>query len=315
MRLVEQIYGGNTTPRSLDADLAILASRAVAGWPDEQPITASLVSSLLRPPPGARQTFLVSARGDTGTLRGWAALVSAPTGGTARLWGPVVPPDDQRHTIGSALLAAVRESSQFRVSGRILTAGIPRRRGGAQKFFANHGWRTARNADLMLATSADERGGTPYASCEIVTCSPHDERQAVEIGKLYAAVNPHVDEVTASTTLDRWRTDPRFEPDQCLLAYDGDRLVGAAVLYPLASVTYGQPSQVAVHDVLVEPKCSVVDRERMNQLISAAVRTASQKYPGAPLRAVSDRPLLSKCLREHNFQALDVLSYYEPNPS
>lgn len=299
----------------LDQELAVLGYDGMLGWPDQRPVTTSLVRSRLRPAVGAPSSALVLARTGRGTLAGAAALrYPAAAGGPARLWGPVVAPAERRHGLGTMLLErAMQLWSDEALTVR--TAEIPQTREHGCRLFEQAGWTLHSTAALLR--------GAPTTSAPSLTSSVEDcpqiraagDGDAEALAQLYQTVHPEQGFEVAADTLRRWRADERYAPD-ALLVVPGIRgdFLAAALVYPLAHANTQEASEALLGDVLIHPS---VDRAATAPpLIEAAIR-AGVRHGAKVVRAVVptlNRPLINE-LSDAGLQQVETIRYYEASPT
>lgn len=237
-----------TPAPALDAELADLAYAATHSFSDQRPITPALVRSRLAAHGQAPPTNLASLRTGAGALIAAAALrhPSSP-GGTGRLWGPLVRPGHQRAGLGRRLLHALQPHLSS-VDGALTTTEVPDDRYASAPFFCAAGWEPA-------VTAAVFKAPLPLTTCaprlpETVRSARRGE-DLTRIDTLYAAARP--DDPAATGAGARWSSDERYRPRCLALADDGNRLLAAALVYPLAHTRPGEPTEALLGDLLRLP--------------------------------------------------------------
>jgi hypothetical protein len=293
----------------LDRKLASLAYAAVRGWPDQRPITKDLVASRLRPPPSTQDTVLaLSHRGEQ--LVGWAAVRSAPPGGTARLWGPVIDPGAQHAGIGHRLLQVLTATHTYLdCCDRITTAEIPSQRTAAHEFFHRADWTQLSTATLLHVRPIGTPPPSSSGDLTITALEAHD-RVSVDIAHLYQATYPHHGANIAAATLGRWSADRRYTPGNLLVARTSDsQPVAAALLYPLAHSDDTEPPEVLLADILL-----AAHRQRralLEAVVDAALNRAAT-YTSATLRCITTDGQLARHLTRRGARTSDTMVYLAP---
>lgn len=293
----------------LDDALARLGYAVIRGWPDQRPVSPSLVRSRLRPPGAARPTVLAVARSPAGTVIGAAALrCPAERRGLARLWGPVVHPDHRRRGVGRLLYGQVMTAAgagELRIS----TAEIPQKRTGSARFYEHLGWHAA-PAGVLLKRPLPCPEAPAGLGPAIDALRPGD-RPVRQIARLYARAFPESGPLTAAGTFDRWRADERFTSDGLLLARLDRRIVGAALAYVLHHLWPGEPAEVLLADILIDPDLAehrVLRRELALRALHSGVRAGA-----AVARAIireEDHELHHTLTGELGFDEIDAMLCY-----
>lgn len=298
--IVEPYHPGT----DLDTELAVLGYASIAGWPDQRPITDSLLRSRLRPIGHARPTVLATHRDPAGRLTGAAALRWSGYPGTpGRLWGPLVPPVHHRRGLGRALLAALSEHLNASPD-MILTAEIPGRRAAAAAFFLAAGWKPARGSALFKHHLHLPSPATPPAGVR-VRCPAPNADLAAALAALAEAADPG--SPAAGDTFARWSADERFSTDGLALADDGGRLIGAALAYPLAHRSPNEPAEVLLADLIMDPESD--DPLLQTALITTVLNTAAANVGATVARAVTSDQELADQLTRMRFDRVDDLHY------
>jgi GNAT superfamily N-acetyltransferase len=299
----------------LDATLARIGYAAVAGWPDQRPITADLVASRLAPPTDTDDTIIATIA-DAGHVIAWAALRPAPPGGSARLWGPVVQPGYQGLGLGQQLLATITTTDAFQRDRRQLTtAEIPCRRRSARQFFTKAGWQPAGTASLLRRTAPHPTPlePVPHTDPGISTHAADNGSRELsrEIARLYTLNRVDESDAVAAATLRRWQGDRRYRPDHLLVAStsSGD-LAGVCLLYPLTHATSDEPPEVLLADLLTDPDHDPVITTA--RLLDATIDLTAKHHPDATLRTIATNDFLAAALARRGAELADVVIYYRP---
>jgi GNAT superfamily N-acetyltransferase len=282
----------------LDTELAALGYAAISGWPDQRPITATLVRSRLRPSGHAAARVLATHRDPAGRIVGAAALRRPGYPGTpGRLWGPIVHPAHRNRGLGRHLLAALTTRIGDSI---ILTAEIPARRDDAVRFYTTAGWRPAGSATLL-------KRRLPLPACaglppglRLRFPAPGDDLTAA-IAQLAATAAPG--SPAAADTLARWSADERFTPAGLALADHHGRLAGVALAYPIAHIDPGEPAEVLLADLITDT-CPL-----RAALITASLNQAAPSVGATVARAVTCDPRLVSLLNALNFSRVDDVRY------
>lgn len=300
-RITIHTYEPGADPH-LDDDLARLAYQTVAGWPDQRPITATLVRSRLRTPGAAPLTMLALHQTDDGQLVGAAAL-RHPGGGDGsrgRLWGPLVHPGQQQRGIGRALLAALPADVPC------TTAEIPATRAHGAAFYATAGWKPTHHYQLLKRTLP-----LPAVTCPGVDITPHDGRDLTgELARLYGQNRPHHTAATAQATYERWTRDERFTYRNLWTATRDGALIGAALVYPLPHDAPGEPFEALLADLLIDR--SDTDADALRCGLTTAALNAAQDAGAAVARCVAE-PCMDPhhvLVRQLDFSIVDHLVIY-----
>ena len=280
---------------------------ALFGWPDQSPITASMVRSFLRPS-GTTATTLALHHDDDGRLLGAAALTWPSTlESPACLWGPVVHPVVQRAGVGSRLLGVLSEVMAARPGIRVVTSEIPETRKAGWALYERAGWRNTATASLL--TRALPAPASLPTAVSVRTARPGEYLDPA-LAELYAAARPHLGHATARDTYTRWTTDERYDPDGLLLADGPDGLLGAAVVYPVTHNKYGQPHEAALADLIVRTTLTGQAAAEVRGALVGAALDVSADLGAAMARAVTDDPNLVDTLHAAGFEVLDQIRYY-----
>lgn len=289
----------------LDDEFAQLGYDGMSGWPDQRPVTAALVRSRLRPAGSAPPTRLVQARTSSGVLAGATALRYPPApGAAARLWGPVVAFDWQRHGLGTMLLEqATRLWSGMAMPVR--TAEIPETRKNATRLFTKAGWTLHAQAVLMRGAVTT----TGVAAHQGIRAAWDGD--AAALASLYQTVHPEQGSEVAAGTLRRWRADERYVSDGLLVVPGAaGELLAAVLAYPLAHGVDSEPPEVLLGDVLVHPHA---DRATVARPLIAAGIAAGARHGAKVARAVIHRldwPLIDDLTRA-GLEHVDTMHYYQ----
>jgi GNAT superfamily N-acetyltransferase len=323
-------------PGALDDDLAALAYLCIRGWADQRPVTSALVRSRLRPATQSATTMIALTHHHD-VLIGTAALRPPTPDGLGRLWGPLVHPDHRGAGHGRALLDALRPWSHT-----VTTAEIPVDRQPAHHLFTAAGWRPAHDAVLLKAPlPLTIRGPTqdqPLPAARVRTVRP-DERLDDPLGELVLAVHPDLGRSYAYATFRRWRTDERYTPHSLAIAESVSaetgpttqtKIIGAALLYPLAHSDNSEPTEALIAELLVHPAPLPIpttgdeypgsQQQPRTDLIRVAlihVALAGIHDQAAVIRAVidaSDVPGID-ALEHAGLERQTILRHYQPPPS
>ncbi|MFR9675821.1 GNAT family N-acetyltransferase [Streptomyces sp. TR02-1] len=295
---------------ALDTELADLGYDCVRGFADQRPITPSLVRSRLAEHRTATHTMLATYRssGDR-TLIGAAALrPPAAPGGTGRLWGPLVRPGHRRRGLGRRLLIALTPALRS-MDGTVTTTEIPNDRPGTHTFFQTAGWGKDLNGATLwkaLLPLTSPTGPPPTT----VRCAQPDE-DLTRIDALYAAARPG--DRNAARAGDRWRSDERFRNSCLTFADDGDRLLAAALVYPLAHTHPEESAEALLGDLLLHPDAH--DRSHLALHAARWALTAAAHAAGATIArtVVDDRDTTALRLVQHlGFTKRATIRYYQP---
>ncbi|MEU6718361.1 GNAT family N-acetyltransferase [Nonomuraea sp. NPDC046802] len=291
----------------LDEELAGLGYSVMCGWPDQRPVTPSLVRSRLRPIGDGPPTRLVLARDQHDQLIGAAALRHpAARGAPARLWGPVVAQDQQRRGLGTRLLKEA--TALWSPSMPVLTAEIPATRAHGGALYERANWNVHSEAVLMKGPAAAPSPRPVFG----VVVRPACKSDAGALSHLYETVRPGQSLAVAAGTWNRWCADERFVPDGllvCVPAGKGD-LLAAALAYPLAHSTPDEPPEVLIADVLIRPgpgRASVA-----GPLIRAAIASGVQ-HGAHVIRAIVPEAdqLLIDDLSAAGLTPVETIRYYQ----
>jgi GNAT superfamily N-acetyltransferase len=292
---------------ALDNDLADLGYAALFGWPDQSPITASLIRSWLRPA-GTTATTLALHRGNEGELLGAAALTWPSTlDAPGYLWGPVVHPAAQRGGVGSTLLGALSDVVAARPGIRVITSEIPETRKAGWALYERAGWRNTSTASLLtrsLPAPASLPTGVPVRTMR------SGEYLDPELAELFAGARPELGYATARDTYTRWTSDERYDPDGLLLADGPDGLLGAALVYPVTHNRHGQPHEVTLADVIVRTTLAVEAAAGVREALVGAALDVGADLDAAVARAVVDDDDLIATLHAAGFNTVDQIRYY-----
>ncbi|MFH0246112.1 GNAT family N-acetyltransferase [Streptomyces sp. HK10] len=297
----------------LDDQLAALGYACIHGWPDQRPITPALVRSRLRPPSkAAALTLLATVHTTGGELIAAAALRhSAAPGGTGRLWGPLVHPAHQRRGLGTRLLHTLAEPIAA-FPGTAATAEIPAQRTAAGAFFTRHHWQPTAGATLLKAT-LPLPAAPPANPAMVALRAPRPGEDLTEpLGQLYAAARPEEPAPAATGAWDRWRSDERYTPHCLTLAHDSTGcLLAAALVYPLAHTTPGEPAEALLGDLLLRPPLTP-DRLDTGRQAAAHAVAAAHRLGAATARAVipDHHQPVADCLTALGFTTTAPIGYW-----
>jgi GNAT superfamily N-acetyltransferase len=295
----------------LDVELADLSYAGLLGWPDQHPITASMVCSLLRPN-GMTATTLALHRDEQRMLLGaaavcWPATLDAP----GRLWGPIVHPHARGNGIGRALLSSIVQIIATRPGTQVTTASIPDMRAAGWLLFEEAGWQRCSSSNLLTRAlpAADLAPVMPVVTVRTVRPGEYLDR---ELADLYTASVPYAGHVAARDTYTRWTTDPRYTPDGLLLV-DGERgLLGAAMVYSAQSDNADGPIEASIADFLVRLDLDDTSMAAVRTaLIDAALRAATAMGAQA-VRTLAACPHLTEAMLAAGFRLADHTRYYAP---
>jgi GNAT superfamily N-acetyltransferase len=291
----------------LDTDLADLSYAAVFGWPDQSPITASLVRSSLRPP-GTAATTLALHHDEYHRLLGAAALTWPSTlDAPACLWGPFVHPEAQRGVVGSRLLDALSELVRSRPGIRVVSTEIPETREAGWTLYERAGWRSTATASLLTRTLP-----APASLPGVVAVRKARPGEYLDpaLAALVAAERPELGYATARDTYTRWTTDERYDPDGLLLVDGPDGLRGAALVYPVTHNRYGQPHEALLADLIISTRLDAAEADQVRDALVGAALDASADLGAARARAVVRCQSLLGSLHAAGFETVDQVRYY-----
>src|SRR5262245_21495162 len=198
----------------LDHELGVVGYLAVRGGPDQRPINATVMNSLLRPV-SMRATTLALSRDDDGHILGAAALRWPPTlDSTGWLWGPVVHPSMRGSGLGRELLAALTGVLAKHPGVKVATTEMSETRVAACNMFEDLGWRRQPSALLVktLPANVDVPPSLPVRPAQ------QGEYLHAALATLYATARPEDGLTAARDTFARWSADTRYTPAGLLLA-------------------------------------------------------------------------------------------------
>jgi GNAT superfamily N-acetyltransferase len=295
-----------STP-SLDSELADLGYAAVHGWPDQRPVTPSMVRSLLRPG-GMTATTLALRRDRDGRLVGaaalrWPATISA----SGRLWGPVVHPSARRGGIGRELLSTLIEVASSHPGVRFTTTEIPESRAEGWKLFEQLGWRKETPCTLLARPLP---AGLHVSTTVPVRAAAPGEYLDKALADLFGLARPHLCQSIARDTFARWKADARYTSDGLLLTGDTDRLRGAVLVYPSRHSGPSEPAEALLSDILVDTKLDRADAAEIRTALVAAALTMADGSGAEVFRAVVDNPELRATLQAMGFAEVDRIRHY-----
>jgi len=293
----------------VDAELADLGYTAVHGWPDQRPITASLVRSWLRPTGTTATTLVMHRRADGRLLAAAALRWPATLEATGRLWGPIVHPDARGNGLGSALLATLAEILAARPGVRVRTGEIPETRTAGWSLFERAGWHGSGTSCLLKRVLPADGGDPVGVPVRTIRFGEYVDRA---LASLFGAARPHLGHATARDTYTRWTADARYTPDGLLLADGPDGLLGAALVYPLSHVGRDEPSEALLADVIGSRQLDPAAAASVRSALVAAALDAGTRMGAAVARAVVDDPDLAATLRAAGFTDADQIRYYSP---
>ncbi|BAU88087.1 GCN5-related N-acetyltransferase [Streptomyces laurentii] len=250
-------------------EAAGLAQQCITGCSDDRPVSASLVRSRLTNALSGEPPVLALARDGSGALAGWCAVRRPEPGELrARLWGPVVAPSARRTGLGQRLLERVVGAVEW----PLVTTDVPLDRPGAAAFFAGAGWWVLYTVTVLHRPAPC---GPAARVDRLVTAEGVDDL-AGYVARAAQRFGGHAP-ASAQATLDRWRDDARFRPENLLL----DPATGSLLLalaqrnaatseLLLAEVWAPQ----AVRPRLIEDALALADRNAL-----AAVRAVTRDNP------------------------------------
>jgi GNAT superfamily N-acetyltransferase len=304
----------------LDEELAALGYACIHGWPDQRPITASLVRSRLAPHPATalsghgatddvldvQSTVLITGRSAIGQLVAAVALRPHTSASPGRLWGPIVHPDHQSQGLGRHLLDRLQPHLDRSPRLSLSTAEIPESRTRAATFFTSAGWTPSRT--LLLFKGPLPPPAIPAETNPIVlgwgtvTLSHLGPEHEPGLGDLYKQCYPQTSMSVADATYVRWSSDERFTPDCTLTIENAGRLLAAVLVYPLTptpptraafsdgSDGSGEPAEALVADVLTDRSLRKrVARDLVRPLLRTALACAAECHGARGARALIDR--------------------------
>jgi GNAT superfamily N-acetyltransferase len=294
----------------LDSDLADLGYAAVHGWPDQAPVTAAQIRSWLRAT-GTTATTLAVYRDCADRLLAaaalrWPATLEEP----GWLWGPMVHPSAQRGGLGSLLLGALSDVVAARPGVRVTSAEIPETRKAGWELYERAGWHNCGTASLLTRTlpagpdQVSPPGGVPVRSVRA------GEYLDPALADLVATARPHLGYATARDTYTRWTSDERYDPEGLLLAEGSDRLLGAAVVYPVTHNRYGEPHEAVFGDLVLRTKLDQDTGCAVRAALVAAALQASVSLGASVARAITNDPATTDTFLAAGFDVVDQVRYY-----
>jgi GNAT superfamily N-acetyltransferase len=301
----------------LDGELADLGHAAVLGWPDQSPVTASVVRSALRAT-GTTATTLALYRDPDGILVGavalrWPATLEAP----GWLWGPVVHPSVRHGGLGERLLAAIEDVLATRPGVRVVTAEIPESRAQGWNLYERAGWHRVGAASLLTRALPAARLGRndPAGGGITVRNARPGEYLDPDLARLYAGMRPDLGHATARDTYTRWTLDERYDPDGLLLAEDASGLAGAALVYPMTHNRYGEPYEALLADLITGTWLAPGPAQAVRAALVDSALLTGAALGAVRARAIVDDPDLVQTLLLAGFQVVDGVRYYgAPGP-
>ncbi|MEU8543128.1 GNAT family N-acetyltransferase [Streptomyces sp. NPDC048717] len=254
---------------SLCEEVADLAQRGIAGYCDDRPVSASLVRSRLTNALTGAPPVLVVARDGSGALAGWCAVRRPEPGEPrARLWGPVVAPPARRTGLGQRLLERVVAAVEW----PLVTTDVPLDRPGAADFFTGAGWRVLHTVTVLHRPAPCG----PTARFDRLVTAEEVEDLAGYVARAAQRFGGHAP-ASAQATLDRWRDDARFRPENLLLDPSTGSLLlalaqrNAATSELLLAEVWGTP---AARPRLIKAALALADQNTLD-----AVRAVTRDDP------------------------------------
>jgi len=304
-------YAPSTT---LDIELARLAYTCIQSWPDQRPVSASLVAARLQPHSPGTPTMLAVSRDDNGRLTAAAALrPGAGPGDRTRLWGPLVQPERQRQGLGTALLAALQPHVPAGVA--LTSAEVPAQRTAATAFFASADWHLLADAALFKKDLDTPLPLGPIPRGFTVRPARHLEDLSAPLEKLFAACRPHQGPEAAAGAFARWSGDRRYRINCLMLLEDRTGALRAAALaYPLAHADTDEQPEALLADLLVHPDLADRDAAAVRDALAARALNQARERGGIIGRAVVPEADTGTraCLRRLEFAATATLLYFAP---
>jgi GNAT superfamily N-acetyltransferase len=295
---------------ALDNDLADLAYAAVHGWPDQAALTPAQIRSWLRAT-GTTATTLALYRDGADRLLAaaalrWPATLEEP----GWLWGPMVHPSVQRGGLGTLLLGALSDVVSARPGVRVTSAEIPETRKAGWGLYERAGWHNCGTANLLTRTLPAALALTaPAATVPVRTARAGDYLDPA-LAELVASARPHLGYATARDTYTRWASDERYDPEGLLLVEGPDRLLGAAVVYPVTHNRYGEPHQAVFGDLVVRGDLDRYTGHVVRSALVAAGLQASVRLGASEARALAYDAAGTDTFVAAGFDVLDQVRYY-----
>ena len=301
------------SPSQLDTELARLAYQCIRTWPDQRPVSASLVEARLTPHRPDVPTMLAVIRDSSGRLAGAAALrPGAGPSDRTRLWGPLVHPDHQRRGHGTDLLKALLPHLP---AGTALTsAEVPAEREAATGFFAHAHWQLLGDAALFKLPLDTPLPLDQLPDGFTVRSARHGEDLAAPLEDLFAACRPHLGAEAAAGAFDRWSGDRRYRTSCLVLLESGTALRGAALAYPLAHPDDDEPPEALLADLLVGPGLDETAAAAVRDHLAAEALNQARVRGGRMARAVvpENDTATRACLHRLGFATTASLLYFAP---
>jgi GNAT superfamily N-acetyltransferase len=293
----------------LDNDLAELGYAALHGWPDQRPVTAALVRSLLRALGTTASTLALHRNTDGRLLAAAAIRWPASLEGIGRLWGPLVHPAARGGGLGAALLETVGHLIAARPGVRVQSAEIPAQRIGGWTLFERAGWQPAGSSTLWRLPLPSRGRGPTIVVVRPVRAGEYPDQH---LAALFAAARPELGYGMARDTYTRWSADERYTSEGLLLAETAEGLLGAVLVYPLTQPGGPEPAEALLADVLVHTRLEGGAAAAVRAaLVDGAIRV-SETAGATVVRAIVEDPDLMATLKDAGFQLVDEIRYYSP---
>ena len=292
----------------LDGDIADVCYAAIHGWPDQGPVTGSLMRSWLRPQ-GLTATTLALHRDAAGSLVGAAALRWPATPDLAtQLWGPFVHPSAQRHGLGRALVGALVRVAENKPGVRITSYGVPEARRAGWRLFERLGWTRSAAASIVEHPLPTPARPTSYP----VRTARAGEYLDPALAELVSSARPHLSYAVARDTYARWADDTRYTREGLVLVDGPDHLLGAALVYTLKHLGDPEPTEANVQDVIVRGDLDDATAVAVRASLITAVLAAGAEMGAVVARSTMQDPEVTQALVDAGFRVLDDVRIYCP---
>jgi GNAT superfamily N-acetyltransferase len=292
----------------LDGDIADVCYAAVYGWPDQRPVTGSLMRSWLTPQ-SLTATTLALHRDPAGSLVGaaalrWPATPDLPT----QLWGPIVHPSAQRHGLGRALIGALIKVAENKPGIKITSYGVPEARRAGWQLFERLGWTCRPGARIVEHPLPAPARPMAYP----VRNAQPGEYLDPALAELVSSARPHLSYAVARDTYARWAADSRYTREGLLLVDGPDHLLGAALVYTLKHLGDPEPTEANVNDLVVRGDLDPAAAASVRGSLIAAVLAAGEEMGAVVARSTVEDPVVNQALVDAGFRVLDDVRIYCP---